>query len=111
WLGRLLSRPGIEEILQNYPIEASGTPDGRMSDIWGSPAIKALRGPDGKPFFEVPVGESRYLFSIAVDGFNPFHNKTAKQVVTSTGFWLVLLNFPTHMRYLYENMCFLGAGP
>ncbi|KAJ7447354.1 hypothetical protein B0H11DRAFT_1658847, partial [Mycena galericulata] len=111
WLGRLLSRPGIEEILQNYPIEASGTPGGRMSDIWGSPAIKALRGPDGNPFFEVPVGESRYLFSIAVDGFNPLHNKTAKQVVTSTGFWLVLLNFPTHLRYLFENMCFLGAGP
>ncbi|KAK6997497.1 hypothetical protein R3P38DRAFT_2453289, partial [Favolaschia claudopus] len=37
--------------------------------------------------------------------------KTAKQNVTCTGFFAVLLNFPPHLRYLIENMCLLGVGP
>lgn len=112
WLGRLLSRPGIEDILDSYPITASRRGEGgTMSDIWSSPAIRDLKGPDGKPFLEGPKGEGRYLFSFAVDGFNPFHNKEAKQVVTSTGFFLILLNFPPPMRHLFENMCLLGTAP
>ncbi|KAF8160468.1 hypothetical protein K438DRAFT_1495782, partial [Mycena galopus ATCC 62051] len=111
WLGRILSRPGIEDILDDYPKAASVNQDGVMSDIWGSPTIKSLKGPDGKSFWIYPEGEGRFLFSFAVDGFNPFHNKEAKQVVTSTGFFLVLLNFPTHLRHLFENMCYLGSAP
>lgn len=114
WLGRLLSRPGIEDILDQYPVEASQLRDGKfMSDIWSSPAIQELKGPDGKPFLEGPNGEARLLFGFATDGFNPFYNKTAKQVVTTTGFWLILYNFPPHQRFLFENMCYLGsaAGP
>jgi hypothetical protein len=82
-----------------------------MSDMWSSPTIQNLEGPDGKHFLDGPEGEGRYLFSFAVDGFNPFHAKTAKQVVSTTGFWAVLLNFPPHLRHLFENMCLLGAGP
>lgn len=112
WLGRLLSRPGIEDILDSYPITASQRGDDDvMTDIWSSPAIKDLKGPDGKPFLEGPKGEGRYLLSFAVDGFNPFHNKEAKQVVTSTGFWAILLNFPPPLRHLFENMCLLGNAP
>ncbi|KAF8163876.1 hypothetical protein K438DRAFT_1775785 [Mycena galopus ATCC 62051] len=78
WLGRVLSRPGIEDILDDYPKAASVDQDGVMSDIWGSPTIKSLRD---------------------------------LTVVTSTGFFLVLLNFPTHLRHLFENMCYLGSAP
>ncbi|KAJ6450224.1 hypothetical protein C8R47DRAFT_998947, partial [Mycena vitilis] len=113
WLGRILSRPGIEDILDEYPETASRCEGGSMSDIWSSPAIKELKGPDGKPFLDHdrPNGEGRFLFSFAVDGFNPFHNKEAKQVVTSTGFFLVLMNFPPFQRYLSDNMCLLGTAP
>ncbi|KAJ7020103.1 hypothetical protein C8F04DRAFT_974788, partial [Mycena alexandri] len=117
WLGRLLSRPGIEDILDDYPRAAlaaqSQESGGWMSDIWCSPVVAALNGPDGKRFFgpERPEHEGRYLFGLAVDGFNPFHMKTAKQVVTSTGFFLVLYNFPPHLRYLTENICLVGTGP
>lgn len=112
WLGRLLSRPGIEEILDTYPITASHLAEGEvMTDIWSSPAIIGLKGPDGKPFLEGPAGEGRYLFSIATDGFNPFYNKTAKQSVTSTGIFAVLMNFPIELRHLLENMCHLGTAP
>ncbi|KAJ7454114.1 hypothetical protein FB451DRAFT_1049806 [Mycena latifolia] len=112
WLGRILSRPGIEDILDTYPQTVSHvTEAGAMSDIWSSPEIQNLKGPDGKPFLEGPEGEGRYLFSFATDGFNPYQNKQAKQQVTSTGFWAILLNFPIHLRYLFENMCHLGTGP
>ncbi|KAJ7235942.1 hypothetical protein C8J57DRAFT_1088459, partial [Mycena rebaudengoi] len=51
WLGRLLSRPGMEDIIDNYPREASQRGDGEsMSDIWSSPAIQSLLGPDGEVF-------------------------------------------------------------
>ncbi|KAJ7898766.1 hypothetical protein B0H13DRAFT_1514677, partial [Mycena leptocephala] len=51
WLGRLLSRPGIEDILDDYPKTASRLgKEGGMSDIWSSPGIVALEGPDGRPF-------------------------------------------------------------
>ncbi|KAJ7195188.1 hypothetical protein GGX14DRAFT_302996, partial [Mycena pura] len=112
WLGRLLSRPGIEDILDSYPQEAREKGPGEdMADIWSSPTIQSLKGPDGKLFLDGPNGEGRYLFSFSVDGFNPFHNKTAKQVVTCTGFFAVLLNFPPHLRHLFQNMCLLGVGP
>lgn len=48
---------------------------------------------------------------MSVDSFNPFHNKTAKQSVSSTGIWLVLLNLPQHLRYLQENMYLAGVIP
>ncbi|KAJ7041267.1 hypothetical protein C8F04DRAFT_947486, partial [Mycena alexandri] len=89
WLGRLLSRPGIEDILDDYPVEASQLQGEFVTDIWGSTAIKDLKGPDGKPFLKGPKGELRLLFGFAVDGFNPFHNKEAKQV----------------------NMCHIGTAP
>ncbi|KAJ7429510.1 hypothetical protein B0H11DRAFT_2265471 [Mycena galericulata] len=92
WLGRLLSRPGIEDILDDYPTTASRLEEGEvMTDIWSSPAIISLKGPDGKPFLDPQrrAGEGRFLFSLATDGFNPFHMKTAKQVVTTTGFWVL----------------------
>lgn len=37
--------------------------------------------------------------------------KTAKQKVSSTGIWLVLLNLPINLRYLPENMCLIGVLP
>ncbi len=51
------------------------------------------------------------MFALAVDGFNPFHNKTAKQSVTSTAIWLVLLNLPPELRYLHENLYVAGVIP
>ncbi|KAJ7247221.1 hypothetical protein C8J57DRAFT_1081001, partial [Mycena rebaudengoi] len=51
WLGRLLSRPGMEDIIDNYPREAWKRGDGEsMADIWSSPAIQSLLGPDGEIF-------------------------------------------------------------
>lgn len=111
WLGRLLSRKGIEDILDQFPHAHPRNPDTPVDDIWGSKVFHCLRDASGNPFFPPPPGEGRLVFSLAVDGFNPFYNKAAGLSASSTGIWLVLLNFPSHLRYLPENMFPAGVIP
>lgn len=110
WVGRLLSRPGIEDILDQYP-QTGPSSAGVVDDIWQSRVFADLKDHNGAPFFPGPQGEGRLIFSMSVDGFNPFYNKTAKQTVSSTAIWLVLLNLPPHLRYLPENMYVAGVIP
>jgi len=65
----------------------------------------------GAKFSSHPGEHGCYVFSLAVDGFNPFHMKEAKQTVTSTGIYMVLLNFPPHLHFLPENMLLVGVIP
>jgi hypothetical protein len=115
WIGRLLSRPGIEDILISYPYDVMNDSNRGevMSDIWASPTISKLRGRDGKPFFNYDKDdeEIRFLFTLAGDGYNPFHNTTAKQNIRSMGFWIVLLNFPPDQRFRFNNVFYLGSLP
>lgn len=107
WLARLLSRPGIEDMLEN-PSQRRIYDDDPMFDFWDSLSAIRHRDHDGKPYLP-PVASSdpshtlRLLFSFSLDGFNPFHMKQAKQTATSTGVWLFLLNLPLHLRYREEN--------
>lgn len=111
WMGRLLSRKGMEDIIDNIPRGPPKDPDEPIHDIWTSKVFLRLKDIDGNPFFPSMSGEGRLVFSLAVDSFNPFHMKTAKQQVSSTGIWLVLLNLPPHLRYLPENMFLVGVLP
>lgn len=104
WLGRLLSRKGMEELLASPPHGRPADPDTPIDDIWLSEVFLNLKDPSGQPFYPGEAGEGRLVFGLSVDGFNPFHMKTAKQTTSSTGVWLVLLNLPPHLRYLPENM-------
>ncbi|KDR77504.1 hypothetical protein GALMADRAFT_65801 [Galerina marginata CBS 339.88] len=113
WVGRLISRKGIEDLLDS-PFAGNGpaNPDNApVDDILRSRIFQELTDASGQPFFPAPGKEGRLVFSLSVDGFNPFGNKTAKQTVSSTGIWLVLLNFPQHLRYLPENMYLAGVVP
>ncbi|KAJ3513964.1 hypothetical protein NLJ89_g2648 [Agrocybe chaxingu] len=110
WVGRLLSRRGIEDLLDRHP-SGPQSPDAPISDIWSSPVFQDLKDANGAPFFPAPTGEGRLVFSLSVDSFNPFYNKTAKQTASSTGIWMVLLNLPQHLRYLHENMYVAGVIP
>jgi hypothetical protein len=112
WLGRLLSRKGIEEHLGSRPYLEAGQPrSSAIDDIWLSDAFLDLKDASGKPFYPGPSTEGRLVFSLSVDGFDPFGNKTAKQSVSSTGVWLVLLNLPWYLRYLPQNMYMAGVIP
>lgn len=108
WMGWLLARPGVEDIL-----DSADKPDAKEPyfDIWDTPAFRTFLDTNGIRFSSQRQGEGRYIFSLAVDGFNPFHMKEAKQQATSTGIYMVLMNFPPHLWFLPENMFLVGVVP
>ncbi|KJA13952.1 hypothetical protein HYPSUDRAFT_150978, partial [Hypholoma sublateritium FD-334 SS-4] len=108
WLGRLFSRPGIEDMVDSRRVDS---PLGFVDDIWQSSIFVSLKDSSGQPFYPGPGIEARLMFSISMDSFNPFGNKTAKQKVSSTGIWLVLLNLPPSIRHLPENLYLAGIIP
>ena len=108
WMGRMLSRPGIEEIIDEAPHR---TPTGRISDIWDSSVFQNFRDDDGTPFFAKRGTEGRYAFSLGADSFHPLGNLEAKQSISSTAIYMVLLNLPENERYKYKNMYLAGVIP
>ena len=115
WLGRMLSRIDIELWLEARrhppPKAAGGSRPPPMKDIFDASGVHSLKGPDGLPFL-LPQGEElRLVFSLSVDGFNPYQMKEAKQSVSSTAIYMVCLNLPPHLRYLPHNMYLVGVIP
>jgi hypothetical protein len=83
WLGRLLSREGMEEVLESRPSGRPSDPNAPIDDIWLSEVFLNLKDVSGQPFYPGTDEEMRLVFSLSVDGFNPFHMKTAKQTASS----------------------------
>lgn len=110
WVGRLICRPRMEKILDEYPLSQMGD-DELANDVWGCEVFKNLKDSRGQPFVPGPQGEGRLVFSLSIDGFQTFGNKIAKQTASSTGIWMVLLNLPWYMRYLPENIYLAGIIP
>lgn len=109
WMGRMLSRPGVEEIIDNAP---NRTHTGRVEDIWDAPVFHNVRDDDdGLPFFAERGTEGRYAFSLGADSFHPLGNLEAKQSISSTAIYMVLLNLPEGERYKYKNMYLAGVIP
>ncbi|KAF8224093.1 hypothetical protein L208DRAFT_1425884 [Tricholoma matsutake] len=80
-----------------------------IHDIWQSQVFHSLKDVYSNAFFPPPAGEGQIVFSLSLDGFNPYSNKIAGMHVKSTGIWLVVLNLPPHLHYLHENVCHLGT--
>ncbi|PIL34333.1 hypothetical protein GSI_03108 [Ganoderma sinense ZZ0214-1] len=110
WLGRLLSREGLEETMDAAAARLQDPPKSVMTDIWDAPVLRELLK-DGKPFVHGPPEEGRYIFALYIDSFNPYQSKEAKQTVSVTGIYLVCLNLPPHLRYLPENTLLVGVIP
>lgn len=108
WMGRLLARPGMEDILDR-PLERS--PTGRLTDIWDSPVFRTFRDDDESPFFAKHGDEARFAFSLGADSWHPLHNLEAKQQMSATAIYLVLLNLPEDQRYKHKNMYLAGVIP
>ncbi len=111
WLARLLSCPGMEKIMDEMLERAQGAAREVMSDLWDAPVFRELRMPDGSRFVDAPPNEGRYIFGLAIDGFNPYQNKEAKQDVSVTAIYMYCLSLPPHLRYRPENMCLVGVIP
>jgi hypothetical protein len=82
-----------------------------MEDIWHASMFCQFPGPDGKPFLSSSNWEGHYVFSLGVDGFNPFQNKVAKQNMMVTGMYMVCLNLPLDLHYRPKNMYLVGIIP
>ena len=108
WVGRLLMRPGIAQQLRE-PWNRPATTV--MQDIWDAPVLKNFRDTDGQRFFRSRGNEMRLAFSLNADGFNPFHMIEAKQSVSCTAIYMIVLNFPEHQRFLFRNMYLAGVIP
>lgn len=110
WIAQLYCRPGFEEFLDRDP--PPDTPDtDEVHDIWEAPIVREFLGPDGKLFMDRPGNESRLMFSLNMDGFNPFFNKEAGKKVSTCAIYLVCLNLPPSLRYKIENMFLVGIIP
>lgn len=109
WLGRMLSRKDIESWLE---LSRTGPASMPMKDIFDGLALRRFK--DSKRvalFLNGPPGELRIVFSLSVDGFNPFQTKAAGKAVSSTAIYMVCLNLPPHLRYRPENMYLAGVVP
>ncbi len=98
WCGEILSRPGYEDYLDK-PLDP--TPPEVMHDMMDSPGLREFLGPDGTPFV---FKSGHYVFSLNMDGFNPYKSKEAGKHVTVGGVYMACLNLPPSIRYDLENM-------
>ena len=113
WLGRLLSRPGLEAEMDSSWINAQNfrkSNPGLMRDILDGNVLRNFKGPDGK-HFSVGDGEGRYTFSLSVDFFNPLGNKQAGKKISVGLITIICLNLPPHLRYRSENIFLAGIIP
>jgi hypothetical protein len=110
WLGEMLCRPGMEDMMDHQFSQSS---DGTMGDIWDAPGLYGIPGPDGKPFIQKTRedNEGRYVFSFNMDGFNPFQLKQAGRSASVMGLYMVCLNLPPEERFKSENMFLAGIIP
>jgi hypothetical protein len=108
WMGRVLARPGVEDMFER---SYQHQPTERMTDIWDSPFLRTFRDADKTPFFGKHGNELRIAFSLGADGFHPLGAREAKQTMSATAIYMVVLNFPPHLRHKYRNMYLAGVIP
>jgi hypothetical protein len=111
WLANMLSRRDIEEHADRNVFSISHNVDEELRDIWDGKVFREFKGPDGKPFIQPGSEEGRYIFSLCMDGFNPFIMKEAGKKVSVGAIYMVLLNLPIDIRYRAENMFLVGIIP
>ncbi|EAU88650.2 hypothetical protein CC1G_01023 [Coprinopsis cinerea okayama7 len=102
WLEFLLSRPGIEDLIDQSYNHQRRHPT-FMESIWDSPAWRSLG--------TFTTTEGNLTFSYFIDWFNPFSNKIAGKHVSCGAIMLVCLNLPYDIRHRPENTFFAGITP
>ncbi|XP_006460515.1 hypothetical protein AGABI2DRAFT_57528, partial [Agaricus bisporus var. bisporus H97] len=108
WLARLYARPGLEELLDR-DVLGSSTPE-RMSDIWDAPVMREFKC-NGRTFVRDKGTDGRLVFSINMDGFNPYGNKQSGKHVSISAIYMTCLNLPHNIRNRMENVLLVGVIP
>jgi hypothetical protein len=111
WIRRLLSRCGtIEQVEASWERARKPLPE-VASDFWDGSFVRKMEGPDGELLIERRENESTLLFALAVDWFNPYHNKAAGKVASMGVLFMTCLNIPIQERYKDENIYLVGVLP
>ena len=102
WLGRMLSRKEIETWLQE---SRSGDPHDPMRDVFDGLALQKFKAPwENHPFLLAPNDELRLVFSLSVDGFNPFQMKEANNQSPVLGCRWFVSTFPPTSA-IFQRTC------
>lgn len=110
YLARLFSRPDLKDYLYRDPVEScAGSSD--VWDIWQAPALRDFKFMDGSRFTKPLHNESRLIFSLNMDGFNPHGNQAAGKQVSVGAIYMVCLNLPPAIRHNPENTYLVGLIP
>jgi len=107
-LGRILSRPGVEDCLEEYVQDTFSYALPQLRDIWHGSVMSSI------PWRAAPDPDSRELrlvFSLSIDWFNAHHSSQRGKSWSVGGVYLTILNLPPHLRHLPENMILVGLIP
>ncbi|RXW11541.1 hypothetical protein EST38_g14314 [Candolleomyces aberdarensis] len=110
YLSHLFSRSDLKDYLYRDPVDSSAGSDG-VWDIWDAPALRDFQFMDRTRFTKAPDGESRLIFSLNMDGFNPYGNHIAGKQVSVGAIYMVCLNLPPAIRHNPENVYLVGIVP
>lgn len=112
WITWMHNRRDIAPHLER-PYDPEPPADGKVKDIWESAFLRTFLGPDGKNLFLSPndLNESRLVFNLNEDGFNPYGNRMAGKKASVGGIYLVCLNLPPELRLKPENIFLVGVIP
>lgn len=109
FVANLLSRPGVEEALDQGTVLLQNE---ELQDIKDGRGVQELRGPDGQPFFDnLQRSELRLAWSLSVDWFNPHTNKIAGKHVSAGSIAMACLNLPPSLRYKPDFMYLNAVMP
>lgn len=109
FVANLLSRPGVEEALDNGTVLLNQE---ELNDIKDGAGMQNLRGPDGQPFLDsLKRSELRLVWSLSVDWFNPHTNKISGKHVSTGSIAMACLNLPPSLRYKPEFMYLNAVMP
>lgn len=108
WLGRLLCRPGLEDLMDRYMTELADQPPEACADMLESQIVRALLDHDGKPFLRRDADEARYVFSFFVDGFQT-HGRGGPSNMTAQVIYFTCVNLPLDLRIDLDNIFLAGV--
>lgn len=114
WVGELLCRQGMEELLDRDVYEDGSTEN--RKDVWDGDVLRNFLRPDGKTFVSSGRGQrtntdGHYMFAFCWDGFNPLGSKEAGKKPSACALYLMCLNLPLPDRHFQENIFLVGVIP
>ncbi len=108
FVGGLLSRPGIEDALEEMAAPRSKDV---LVDIVDGDIVRSIEDITGQPFINPDSGEHRLVWAVSVDWFNPYLNKIAGKTASIGLIVLSCLSLPPGLRYKPENIYLMGIIP